>query len=248
MSKSYVILGSLSGLARAICEALARRGEQLVLVARSREELSIQAADLRTRFGVSVHAIAADASALETMGALPDQCLASLSGRAPDGVILCWGVMFDQGEAERDPVRIRTLFEVNLTSAAIVLQGFANQMRADGVLAGISSVAGDRGRGSNYLYGATKAGLTALLDGMRHRFHSTGPHIITVKPGFIATPMTHGLVNPDSPLCAHPAQVAADILRAIDRRESTLYTLWPWRWVMAVIRSLPERIFLMTKL
>lgn len=248
MAKSFIILGSLSGIARALCEALAHRGEELILVARSHEELLLQTSDLRTRFGREVHPICADASDLESMSALPDQCIAALGGRAPDGVILCWGVMFAQAEAERDPLQIRKLFDVNLTAAAIILQGFANQMRSDGVIAGISSVAGDRGRGSNYLYGATKAGLSALLDGMRHRYCTTGPHVLTVKPGFVDTPMTDGLVNPDSPLCSQPAQVAKDILRAIDSRRPTLYTSWPWRWIMAIIRALPEKLFLRTKL
>lgn len=248
MSKSYVLLGSHSGIARELSELLARRGEELVLVARSAEELALQAVDLRIRFGTAVHEIAADALDPKAMRDLPAQCVAALGGRAPHAVILCWGVMFAQEEAEVSPEQIRTLFEVNLTSAAVVLQGYANRMNADGIIAGVSSVAGDRGRGSNYLYGATKAGLNALLDGMRHRFRKTGPHVLTVKPGFVATPMTEGIVDPDSPLCASPEQVAADILRAMDRRQSTLYTLWPWRWVMAIIKALPESFFLRTKL
>ncbi|MEI8233740.1 MAG: SDR family NAD(P)-dependent oxidoreductase [Verrucomicrobiota bacterium] len=250
MNKPYVILGSHSGIARALCEALAHRGHDLILVARSPQELDLQAADLRTRFGIAVHPIVADANAVERISALPQACLAASDQDLPEGVILCWGTMFAQQEAEMDCAKIRSLFDINLTSAAIVLQGFANLMAKGkgGTIVGISSVAGDRGRGSNYLYGATKAGLSALLDGMRHRYQGTGLHVLTVKPGFVATPMTHGLVNPESPLCARPAQVAKDILKAIHHRKPTLYTLWPWRWIMALIRALPEAVFLKTKL
>lgn len=248
MSKTYVILGSLSGMARAICVALAQRGNELVLVARSAEELAFQSADLHTRFGATVHCLAADAANLEQIKELPTQCCMVLGGRAPDAVILCWGVMFAQQEAERSAEHIRRLFDVNLTSAAIVLQGFANRMNRSGVIAGISSVAGDRGRGSNYLYGATKAGLSALLDGMRHRCWKTGPHVLTIKPGFVATPMTENIVKQDSLLCASPEQVATEVLRAIDRRQAVIYTLWVWRWIMAIIRALPETVFLRTRL
>lgn len=248
MSKTYIILGSLSGMARAICEVLAQRGVELVLVARSTEELALQSADLHTRFGVTAHCLPADAADLEQIKELPARCCAALSGRIPNAVILCWGVMFSQHDAEHSPGQIRRLFDVNLTAAAIVLQGFANQMGRDGIIAGISSVAGDRGRASNYLYGATKAGLSALLDGMRHRYRQSGPHVLTIKPGFVATPMTQEIVNPDSFLCARPEQVATDILRAMDQRRPTVYTLWHWRWIMAIIRALPEALFLRTKL
>jgi short-subunit dehydrogenase len=120
--------------------------------------------------------------------------------------------------------------------------------RGRGYIAAVSSVAGDRGRQSNYTYGASKAGLSAYLQGLRNRLHPAGVHVLTVKPGFVDTPMTHGLVNPDSPLVASPEQVAADVDLAIRKRKDVIYTRWFWRAVMLVIGSIPERVFKRLKL
>ena len=110
-------------------------------------------------------------------------------------------------------------------------------------LDGVSSVAGDRGRQSNYLYGSTKAGFSTYLDGMRNRLYRSGVTVITVKPGFVDTSMTWGLLNPKSPLVATPERVARDIARAIRRRKNTVYTPWFWALVMLAIRLVPEPIF-----
>jgi short-subunit dehydrogenase len=250
MNLPCVILGSLSGIAREIADQLARKGTPLVLVARSAEELEIQASDLKIRYGITVETIAIDASELDRMSSLPEECAGKFKGEAIGCVILCWGVMFFQGECEKNAQLLKQTFDINLTSSALVLQAFANKMShaGGGTIVGISSVAGDRGRGSNYLYGASKAGLSALLDGMRHRFHGTGVRVVTVKPGMVNTPMTKGIVNPSSPLCASPHRVAEDIVRGIEKRSSQIYTPGYWRFVMAVIRNIPEQIFLGSKL
>ncbi len=135
--------------------------------------------------------------------------------------------------------------EINLTSAVVLLSLFANYLedRRSGYLAVISSVAGDRGRQSNYTYGAAKAGLTAYLQGLRNRLYRSGVHVLTVKPGFVDTPMTHGRVNPDSPLVASPARVARDIDWAIRRRRNVIYTPWFWRPIMLAVRLVPEFVF-----
>jgi short-subunit dehydrogenase len=158
--------------------------------------------------------------------------------------------MFDQAEAQADVQRIRRTYDVNLTSAASVLEPIAAHMaeRGTGWIAAVSSVAGDRGRQSNYLYGSAKAGLTAYLQGLRNRVHHHGVDVLTIKPGFVDTPMTHGLLDPDSPLVASPDRVAKDIDRAIRRRRSKVYTPWFWRGIMAIIRNIPEAIFKRLKL
>jgi short-subunit dehydrogenase len=171
-------------------------------------------------------------------------------GGTIDGVLLCFGVLSDQQQCEQDCQMLRTTFDVNLTAAASILHCFAERMEQQrtGWIAAISSVAGDRGRQSNYVYGAAKAGLTAFLQGLRNRLQASGVHVLTIKPGFVATAMTHGLVNPDSRMVASPAKVAADIDRAIRRQRNVVYTPRFWRWIMIIIRSIPEFVFKRMKL
>ena len=140
---------------------------------------------------------------------------------------------------------IETLFRINLVSAAVILEQAADYFgrRGAGVIVALSSVAGDRGRQSNYLYGASKAGLTALLSGLRNRLHAKGVAVVTVKPGFVDTPMLYGRPLPASFLVASPDRVAADIVTAIERHRDVVYTPWYWRGIMAAIRLLPETLF-----
>jgi short-subunit dehydrogenase len=167
-----------------------------------------------------------------------------------DGVILCHGYMVDQARAQADFSEAQRTIDVNLTSAISLLERLAVYFgqRGAGVIAGISSVAGDRGRQSNYIYGAAKAGFSTYLQGLRNRLFSVGVHVLTVKPGFFATAMTDGLVNPNSPLLATPDQVARDVDRALRRRQNVVYTRWFWRPIMFVIRSIPEPVFKRLKL
>ncbi|MCL4128207.1 UNVERIFIED_CONTAM: hypothetical protein GTU68_062310 [Idotea baltica] len=114
--------------------------------------------------------------------------------------------------------------------------------RKEGTIVGISSVAGERGRASNYLYGSAKAGFTSFLSGLRNRLAGKGVHVLTVKPGFVDTAMTEGLDLP-GPLTAQPQQVARAVFKAVGKKKNTLYTLWMWRYVMLIIRNIPEAIF-----
>ncbi len=250
MNRTYIILGAASGIAKAVSRSLASRGHDLILAGRSQEELNLLAKDLETRHQVQARILVFDASCRAEVTGLLEASTRLNDAQLVDGVILAYGVMFPQPETEANLDLLALTLEVNLVSSVLVLQAFANAFvtRGRGVIVGISSVAGDRGRGSNYHYGCSKAGLSAFLDGLRHRLHDKGVHVCTVKPGFVATPMTDGLVNPNSPLCARPDQVARDILRAIDRKTGRIYTLWVWRWIMMIIRSVPEFLFLRTKL
>jgi decaprenylphospho-beta-D-erythro-pentofuranosid-2-ulose 2-reductase len=248
MSENVLILGATSGIARELSRVLAERGCSLVLAARDRDELEKSAADLRLRYQVQVEIDVFDALDFAGHGALVTRCLSRPV--LINGVILCYGFLPDQRQTETDVDETRRAIDINFTSAVAILSLFANYLedRRSGYLAVISSVAGDRGRQSNYTYGAAKAGLTAYLQGLRNRLHRSGVHVLTIKPGFVDTPMTHGLVNPDSPLVASSARVARDIDRAIRRRRNVIYTPWFWWPIMLVVRLVPESVFKRLKL
>lgn len=237
--QNILILGASSTIARALAELLARDGHNLVLGARDADDLQRTAADLRLRFGGQMEAVPFEAMKFDQHAAFYDSCTNRFSGGL-DAVIACHGLLIDQAEAENDPEKARAMIDVNFTSVVSILERAA----ASGVkqIAAISSVAGDRGRKSNYLYGAPKAALSVYLDGLRHRLAARGASVLTIKPGFVDTKMTWG--KPGMFLVASPAKVARDIHRALSRRRSgVLYTPWFWRWIMLIIRSIPEPIF-----
>ncbi len=247
--ENYLILGATSGIARALCQTLAARGCGLILAGRDSAALDRLAADLKTRYQTSAACVHFDALDFDAHPAFVERCTTAL-GEGLDGVVLCYGYMVDQSKTQSDFAEARRTLDVNLTSAVSVLEPLAAYFRGRGrgVIAGISSVAGDRGRQSNYTYGASKAGLSAYLQGLRNRLFHDGVHVLTIKPGFVATAMTDGLVNPNSPLLASPEQAARDIDRALRRRQNVLYTRWFWRPIMLIIRSIPEPIFKRLKL
>jgi short-subunit dehydrogenase len=239
--RRVLILGATSDIARAVAQALAARGDALILAAHDRAEVARIAADLRVRHGVEVQERWFDALAFDSHARLMEECFSS----GLDGVIACHGYMAAQSVAEADGSEAHRVLDVNLKSYVSLLNPAAARLcaRGGGFICALSSVAGDRGRQSNYLYGAAKAGLSAYLQGLRNRLSSSGVAVITVKPGFVDTAMTWGLLKPGSPLVARPQHVARDVLRAIDRHRDVVYTPWFWRWIMLVIRSIPERLF-----
>ena len=236
-AKQHVlIVGATSGIAREIASVYAARGASLVLAARDMQAMEEDAGDLRVRFKADVQTRAFDA--LD-----PAAGAALLDGQAVDTAVLCHGVMISNDAARADPEAHRRMIEVNYTSYALLMEKLADAMqrRGGGVVAVLSSVAGDRGRGSNYCYGATKAALSAYADGLRGRLHDSSVHIVTVKPGPTATPMTEGLDAKAKK--ADPSDVAKQIVRAIDKRKDIVYTPGKWRVIMAVIKLIPERVF-----
>ena len=250
--ETYLILGATSGFARAVSQVLAERGCRLVLAGRNAKELQRLANDLRIRHQTAVECAAFDALDFDAHAAFVQRSTQLFDGGL-DGLILCYGYLAEQAQAQADVAEARRTIDVNLTSAVSVLERFAEyfidrRTARRPIIAAISSVAGDRGRQSNYIYGAAKAGLSAYLQGLRNRLFAAGVHVLTIKPGFVATAMTDGLVNPNSPLLATPEQVARDIDRAVGRRRNVLYTRWFWRPIMFVIRSIPEPIFKRLKL
>ena len=237
--RSVLILGATSDIARAIARRYASRDAALQLAGRDSAALAREAEDLRQRHrvAVSVHRVdmldpATHGPFLEGLDPLPDVAVCVV------------GWMGDQAGNARDPDQAARVIETNLTGPARVLGALANRFaaRGTGTLVGIGSVSGDRGRAKNYVYGAAKAGFAAFLSGLRNRLHGTGVHVVTVKPGFVRTRMTEGLDLP-GPLTATPDQVAGAVLRAVDRRRDVIYTLSLWRWIMAVIRAIPEPLF-----
>ncbi len=165
----------------------------------------------------------------------------SLGG--PDTLVFVAGQLPDQAEVNRDPSRLRETMEVNAISAMVVLNEAAGlfEQQGHGRIVAIGSVAGDRGRATNYAYGAAKGALEIFMSGLRQRLHKRGVQVLLVKPGFVDTPMTADFKK--GPLWASPERVARDIVRAMEKGRTVIYTPWYWRWIMLIIRHIPERIF-----
>ncbi len=236
-----LILGATSAIAQATARLLADRGASFFLVARDPYKLGAVVADLQTRGAQAVYSLALDLddpaehpmileSAVQILGSI-------------DMALLAHGVLGDQKAAEHDPAVAEAVYRTNFLSPASLITLLANYFedRGAGCLAVISSVAGDRGRRSNYVYGASKGALTILLDGVRNRVDRAGVHVLTIKPGFVATPMTAHL--PRGPLFAEPRAIGRGILRSVASRRDTVYLPGFWRFIMFAVRGIPGRIF-----
>jgi decaprenylphospho-beta-D-erythro-pentofuranosid-2-ulose 2-reductase len=239
--RKILVLGATSGIAEATCRIWASQGASFFLVARNGEKLAAVAADLKTRGAIYVDTAVADLDETDQHPALLAHAVNSLTGM--DIAYLTHGILGDQTLAEQDFDTAAQIIHTNFMAPVSLLTWLANfcvQRRA-GVLAVISSVAGDRGRKSNYLYGSSKAGLTAFLGGLRNRVDREGVTVLTIKPGPVKTAMTAGM--PKSEKFADVDSVAESIVSAIDKRKDTLYVPFQWRPIMFVIRNIPERIF-----
>jgi short-subunit dehydrogenase len=241
ISKKILVLGATSGIAEATCRIWAAQGAQLFLVARNPEKLAAVAADLRTRGAAYVGTAVADLDDTDRHAALLTHAINSLTGM--DVSYLAHGILGDQARAEQDFNHAAQIIHTNFVAPVSLLTWLANYcvQRRAGVLAVISSVAGDRGRKSNYLYGASKAGLTAFLAGLRNRIDREGVTVLTIKPGPVKTAMTVGMKGAEK--FADVNKVAATIVAAIDKREDNLYVPFKWQPIMFIIRNIPDRIF-----
>ena len=244
--KRIVIFGATSAIAMATARLFAVEGASFALVARSREKLDVCAADLKARGAAEVSTHLADLTELSRHEAL----IASLQRALPDfdTVLIAHGTLTDQKAASESYAVCERELRSNFLSVVSLLTPIANwfESRREGCIAVISSVAGDRGRQSNYVYGAAKAALSTFVDGLRHRLHRAGVRVITIKPGFVDTPMTAHLQK--GPLFVKPEVAAQGIYRAMSHGNGVAYVPWFWRGIMAVIRAVPEFIFLKTKL
>ena len=241
-----LIVGATSAIARAVARGFAARQAEFFLVGRQRERLEAVAADLRTRGAGRIETLALDASDLASHDRLVSSAQAALSGL--DVALIAHGSLSDQPRCNVSAEATLDALRINGTSVVSLLARLAPvfESQRSGAIVAISSVAGDRGRQSNYAYGAAKAMVSAFMQGLRNRLASHGVQVLTVKPGFVDTPMTASVKK--GLLWATPDRVGADIVRAIDRRKDVLYTPWFWRFVMMVLRAIPEPIFKRLKL
>jgi len=244
MSKYILLLGASSDIAKAIARRYAQEKFNFYLAGRRLPELEKDAIDLNIRYGVQATALPFDMLDFNNHAAF----YRSLEPK-PTGTICVAGYLGEQKEAETNAGEALRIMATNYTGCASILNIVANdyETRKEGFIVGISSVAGDRGRASNYLYGSAKAGFTAYLSGLRNRLSKAGVPVLTVKPGFVNTKMTEGLpLNPV--LTAQPEEVANDIYKAQISGKNVIYTKWFWRFIMLIITSIPEGIFKKLKL
>lgn len=239
--KNILIVGATSAIATACARRWCETGTRFFLVGRNADKLRQVADDLRAR-GAEVETRELDLNHLERHAGLIAEAFAWL-GRV-DIALLAHGTLPDQKACEQDAELAIREFTSNGLSVISLLTHLANPMEAQGAgsIGVISSVAGDRGRPSNYLYGSAKSAVTAFCSGLRARLHKAGVNVTTIKPGFVDTPMTRGLPLP-APLVATSEQVADDIARALAAGKGTLYTRWFWRYIMLIIIHIPDRIF-----
>lgn len=235
-----LVVGATSAMARGAAAAWAKQGQRLVLAGRDTDELSRLARDLQVRYQVRVQTARIDFDEAMDMVQWFDR-LESQCGPI-DGLLLAAGWM-TEGEQMRRGLPGAQVIQRNYAGPVALLEVVADRLEArrQGFIAAIASVAGDRGRQSNYPYGAAKGALALYLAGLRNRLQPAGVHVMTVKPGFVDTRMTYGL--PGLFLVAQPDAVGAHIVQACDRGVNTLYVPGFWRLIMLIIRSVPEWLF-----
>ncbi|MBK5285574.1 MAG: SDR family oxidoreductase [Bacteroidia bacterium] len=237
--KTILILGATSGIGEAVAYRFAKEGYLLLLTARQTDLLSDMIRDLQTRFASIAHAFSFDAL---TFG--EHKIFYNSLPIKPDVVVCVFGYLGNHLETRSKFDESFKTIQTNYTGAISILDIIAKdfEQRRKGIIIGISSIAGERGRKSNYHYGSAKAGFTAYLSGLRQRLYSSGVHVLTVKPGFVKTRMTEGMKLPPS-LTNSPEKSADDIYRAFTKRKNVVYTPHIWRYIMFIIRMIPENIF-----
>jgi decaprenylphospho-beta-D-erythro-pentofuranosid-2-ulose 2-reductase len=239
--RRLVIVGATSAIAEATAREFAKRGDALCLVGRSTERLEALADDLKIRGASSTCLCTLDLRDVSAFGTMLDHATSALGGL--DGALIAHGTLSDQKECEQSVEKLIDELQVNAISVMALCTHLANRFAAQkhGVIAVISSVAGDRGRRSNYVYGSAKAAVTAFTSGLRQRLRGQGVSVVTIKPGFVDTPMTASFKK--GVLWASPTFVAKEIAAAMIRGTPLIYTPGFWRPIMWVIRSIPEFAF-----
>ena len=239
MPKHILIVGAGSDMAQAIARKLAVDDARLTLAARDTRAVEAFAQDLEVRSQQPVELLKLDVLEFESA----DQ-MATTIDPLPDLVVCAVGYLGDQEKAQSDSQEALTIINTNFVGVSALISTVANRMqkRGSGSLVVIGSVAGDRGRASNYVYGSAKAGLSAFLSGLRNRLHVHGVHVLEVRPGFVDTSMTANMDLPAA-LTAQPDEVADVVVAAIRKKRDIIYVKWFWRWIMLVIRSIPEAVF-----
>lgn len=241
MTRRIAIFGATSDIAVAVARIYAEQGAALVLVGRDPAALSALANDLTVRGASQAMVDQADLAQIGGLAAVAGRAWDALGGL--DIALVAHGSLPEQSAVQDDPSKVGDAIVLNFASAAALCAALSPRFEAAraGGIAVITSVAGDRGRQSNYVYGAAKGGLQRFLEGLRHRMHPAGVQVLDIRPGFVSTRMTAHLAS--GPLWASPQSVARDIVRALARGEGVLYTPWFWAPIMFVVRALPSAVF-----
>ena len=236
----WVILGASSALARAFAHQVADLGADVIVAGRDLDDLSATAADLAIRYGVETHVLPFDAGDTDGHDAAVER-ISELS-RKPVSVFLAFAVMPTQDEIDADPDKAVMTTHTGYVGAVSILHRLAPVLEAqgEGRVIGIGSVAGDRGRLKNYVYGSAKAGLHTYLQGLRARLYPKNIKVTTIKPGFVDTPMTWGDKGP-IPI-ASPDAAAAQILKVSDKNKGSAYVPGFWFFILTIVRFIPEKI------
>ncbi len=239
-----LILGAASDMATAIAEKFASKRFNIQLAARNVNRLEPLQSDLAIKYGVRVSIHEFDALAYNTHAAFYSEI-----EEKPDVAICVFGLLGQNEKAVDDWDQASQIIHTNYTGAVSILNIIARDFaaRKEGSIVGISSVAGERGRQSNFLYGSAKAGFTAYLSGLRNSLYHKGVHVVTVQPGFVYTKMTEELSLPKM-LTAQPEEVAEAVFNAVQKKKNVVFVKWFWKYIMLMIRNVPEVMFKKMKL
>lgn len=244
--KNILVIGATSAIAEQTIRLYAQQETNLLLLGRDEEKLQLICDDAKVRGAHEVNFLRLDVNDFDSHASVLGEAYAKL-GRI-DLVLIAHGSLPNQQACQQQVSTTLRELNTNAVSTISLLTLLANQMeqQGGGTLAVITSVAGDRGRQSNYVYGAAKGMLSIFLQGLRNRLYPKGVHVLDIKPGFVDTPMTADF--PKGPLWAKPQAIAKNIVKAVERKSNTLYTPFFWRWIMLIIRNIPEFIFKKMKL
>lgn len=239
--RKAIIMGATSRIAQEVARMLAADGDKLFLVGRQQERLDTLAEDLKIRGATDTATFMMDATDYATHSNLLDEASNHMQGL--DTIIIAHGSLPDQKKCIASFEQTKKELETNLLSTLSLLTHTANlfEQQKNGTIVVISSVAGDRGRQSNYIYGTAKGALNIFMQGLRHRLTQSGVQLLTIKPGFVDTPMTTKFKK--GLLWSTPKKVARDIYTAMKNKKTEIYTPWFWRYIMMIIKFLPESIF-----
>lgn len=240
-----LIIGAYSAIAEATARVYAKRSATLFLVGRDPQRLDTLAADLRVRGAAQASTYALDVCDIDGHASMLDAAQAALGGGI-DVALIAHGTLPTQADCDASVETTLREFAVNGTSTIALCAALARRLQRGATLAVISSVAGDRGRASNHLYGSAKAAVSTFMSGLGQRLRGEGINVLTIKPGFVDTPMTSAFEK--GPLWSTPHRVARGIVKAIDKRKPLAYLPWFWRPIMSVIKHIPESVFRRIKL
>ena len=243
-NKTVLILGGNSDVGKSLAKDFGKLGSNLILTSRKEGQLDSFKSDLEIR-----NEINCDIELFDVLDFKSHELFYKNLKTRPDIVITCIGYLDNQEVSQIGFEESIKSIQTNFTGLVSILNIISKDFEKieEGFIIGISSVAGDRGRGSNYIYGSSKSGFTSYLSGLRNRLNKSGVKVITVKPGFIKTKMTGHLDLPKI-LTASPDEISSDIINSVKKRKNTIYSKWFWKWIMMIIKMIPEAIFKKLKL